>query len=221
MTSDDNHKPTDHKPVTEAAEGSGAEAQPPKSQPETKPPQAERESQRESRTETRSFESRALDSKSFATKPLESKEDDAADEKVVIADVGAPKNIGEAVYKTGKRKDAIARVWVKLGKGTITVNNKTMANYFARYTLQRIIVQPFALLKWEGKFDVKATIKGGGISGQAQALRFGISRALAEFGEKSHRVLRKTGYLTRDSRVVERKKYGLHKARRAHQFSKR
>ena len=135
--------------------------------------------------------------------------------------VGPPKNISGAVYKTGKRKDAVARVWVKPGKGKIIVNDKPMADYFARYTLQRIIVQPFALLDWRDKFDVKATTRGGGISGQAQALRFGISRALAEFGEKARLVLRRTGNLTRDSRVVERKKYGLHKARRAHQFSKR
>ncbi len=139
----------------------------------------------------------------------------------VVEDVGPPGNIQGEIYKTGKRKNAIARVWVKLGKGEIVVNKKPMKEYFTRYSLQETVVQPFALLNWRGKFDIKATTRGGGISGQAQALRFGISRALAEYGEKPRAALRKNGNLTRDSRVVERKKYGLHKARRAHQFSKR
>ena len=133
--------------------------------------------------------------------------------------LGEPKKI--VIYKTGKRKESIARVWLKPGGGNVVVNDKSLKDYFKRYTLQKIVLQPFDLLNWQDKFDVKATAKGGGISGQAQALKYGISRALAEHGAEVHKVLRRTGNLTRDSRVVERKKYGLHKARRAHQFSKR
>lgn len=125
-------------------------------------------------------------------------------------------------YGTGRRKNAIARVWVKRGKGTITVNGKTIEQYFARPVLRMIINQPFASLGEEGKFDVIVTVVGGGLSGQAGAVRHGIARALDNFNpEGFHKGLRQGGYLTRDSRVVERKKYGRAKARRRFQFSKR
>jgi small subunit ribosomal protein S9 len=124
-------------------------------------------------------------------------------------------------YGTGRRKDAVARVWVKQGSGKFIVNGKEIDQYFARPTLRMIINQPFAALEREGKFDVMATVKGGGLSGQAGAVRHGISRALDNFSAEFHGVLRKGGYLTRDSRTVERKKYGKAKARRSFQWSKR
>lgn len=125
-------------------------------------------------------------------------------------------------YGTGRRKNAIARVWVKRGKGKITVNGKTVEQYFARPVLRMIINQPFASLGEEGKFDVIVTVVGGGLSGQAGAVRHGIARALDNFDPQGfHKTLRTGGYLTRDSRVVERKKYGRAKARRRFQFSKR
>ena len=124
-------------------------------------------------------------------------------------------------YATGKRKDAVARVWVKPGAGRVTVNGKTMDEYFARPVLQMILRQPFQITGVSGQFDVQATVKGGGLSGQAGAVRHGISEALQRY-EPSHRpVLKAAGFLTRDSRVVERKKYGRRKARRSFQFSKR
>lgn len=124
-------------------------------------------------------------------------------------------------YGTGRRKASIARVWVKPGKGDITVNGKSLEQYFARPVLRMVINQPFAALNRLGNFDVFCTVVGGGLSGQAGAVRLGISRALNEFDSGFHPVLRRGGYLTRDSRVVERKKYGRRKARRSFQFSKR
>ena len=125
------------------------------------------------------------------------------------------------VYATGKRKNAIARVWVKRGTGAITVNSKDGARYFARPVLQMIIRQPFEAADRVGQYDVMCTVKGGGLSGQAGAVRHGISRALSLFDETLRPTLKKGGFLTRDSRVVERKKYGKRKARRSFQFSKR
>jgi small subunit ribosomal protein S9 len=124
-------------------------------------------------------------------------------------------------YGTGRRKDATARVWIKRGSGKITVNGKTLEQYFARPVLRMIINQPFAVLASEGKFDVMVTVLGGGLSGQAGAVRHGISRALDAYDPSFRPVLRKSGFMTRDSRVVERKKYGRAKARRSFQFSKR
>ena len=121
----------------------------------------------------------------------------------------------------GKKKNAIARVIIKLGKGKITVNGRDMANYFPRPVLQMIINQPFAVTNREGQFDVDCTICGGGLSGQAYALRHGISRCLDLFEPELHTTLKKAGFLTRDSRIVERKKPGLSKARKRFQFSKR
>ena len=124
-------------------------------------------------------------------------------------------------YATGKRKDAVARVWVKLGNGKVTVNGKEMATYFARPVLQMVIGQPFDVANVSGEFDVMATVKGGGLSGQAGAVKHGISKALCEFDPGLRPALKAAGFLTRDSRVVERKKYGKRKARRSFQFSKR
>jgi len=121
----------------------------------------------------------------------------------------------------GKKKDAIARVYLKLGKGKITVNDRDLKDYFPRPVLQMIINQPFAVTAREGQYDVVCTAVGGGLSGQAYALRHGISRALDLFEPELHTTLKKAGFLTRDSRVVERKKPGLSKARKRFQFSKR
>lgn len=124
-------------------------------------------------------------------------------------------------YATGKRKDAVARVWVKPGTGKVTVNGKDMGAYFARPVLQMILRQPFQIANVEGQFDVMATVSGGGLSGQAGAVKHGISKALQLFEPSLRGALKAAGFLTRDSRVVERKKYGKAKARRSFQFSKR
>lgn len=124
-------------------------------------------------------------------------------------------------YGTGRRKDAVARVWIKRGHGKITINGKSFEDYFARPVLRMIINQPFATLDRVGNFDVVCSVFGGGLSGQAGAVRLGISRALDEYDSTFHKPLRSGGFLTRDSRVVERKKYGHKKARRSFQFSKR
>jgi small subunit ribosomal protein S9 len=124
-------------------------------------------------------------------------------------------------YATGKRKDAIARVWVKPGSGKITVNEKEFVAYFARPVLQMILKQPIVAANRDGQFDIIATVTGGGLSGQAGAVRHGISKALTYYEPGLRSVLKKGGFLTRDSRTVERKKYGKAKARRSFQFSKR
>ena len=124
-------------------------------------------------------------------------------------------------YSTGKRKDAVARVWIKKGSGKIVVNKKPVNKYFARPTLQMIIQQAFSVTSVENQFDVMATVKGGGLSGQAGAVRHGLSKALTLFDGELRGALKTAGFLTRDSRVVERKKYGKPKARRSFQFSKR
>ena len=124
-------------------------------------------------------------------------------------------------YATGKRKDAVARVWVKPGSGKVVVNGKEMAVYFARPVLQMILKQPFQIANVEGQFDVYATVAGGGLSGQAGAVKHGISKALQLYEPSLRPALKAAGFLTRDSRVVERKKYGKAKARRSFQFSKR
>ncbi len=124
-------------------------------------------------------------------------------------------------YATGKRKDAVARVWLRPGIGTITVNKRAVETYFARPALRMIINQPAELVGRRSQYDVICTVKGGGLSGQAGALRHGISRALAAREPELRRMLKSGGFLTRDSRVVERKKYGKRKARRSFQFSKR
>lgn len=124
-------------------------------------------------------------------------------------------------YATGKRKDAVARVWIKPGSGIVTVNDRELSVYFARPVLQMILRQPFSVAGVEGLFDVRATVKGGGLSGQAGAVKHGISKALQLYDPSLRPALKAAGFLTRDSRVVERKKYGKRKARRSFQFSKR
>ncbi|GAB5376998.1 MAG: 30S ribosomal protein S9 [Acuticoccus sp.] len=124
-------------------------------------------------------------------------------------------------YATGKRKDAVARVWVMPGTGRITVNKKTYEEYFARPVLQMVIRQPLLVAARDGQYDIVATVSGGGLSGQAGAVRHGISKALTHYEPELRKVLKSVGFLTRDSRVVERKKYGKRKARRSFQFSKR
>jgi small subunit ribosomal protein S9 len=124
-------------------------------------------------------------------------------------------------YATGRRKDAVARVWVKPGKGEITVNGKKVGQYFARPVLRMLITQPFLVADRYNQFDVYCTVTGGGLSGQAGAVRHGISRALTLYEPELRTILKAAGFLTRDPRVVERKKYGKAKARRSFQFSKR
>jgi small subunit ribosomal protein S9 len=124
-------------------------------------------------------------------------------------------------YATGKRKDAVARVWIKPGSGRITVNGRDVEVYFARPVLRMLLNQPFSAVNRENQYDVTCTVKGGGLSGQAGAVRHGVSKALVYYEPMLRRDLKKGGFLTRDSRVVERKKYGRRKARRSFQFSKR
>ncbi len=155
------------------------------------------------------------------------------DLKDVMADGGAPTaaepealpepTIDEhgRAYATGKRKNAIARVWIKPGNGKIVVNGREQETYFARPVLRMLLQQPFEVAGRKDQYDVKATVKGGGLSGQAGAVRHGISKALTLFEPGLRKALKSGGFLTRDSRVVERKKYGRAKARRSFQFSKR
>ena len=124
-------------------------------------------------------------------------------------------------YATGKRKNSTARVWLKRGKGDIVINGKKMDKYFVRPVLKMMINQPFEIINLENSFDVFITVNGGGLSGQAGAIRHGISKALTIFDTNFRPPLKSNGFLTRDSRVVERKKFGLAKARRSYQFSKR
>jgi small subunit ribosomal protein S9 len=124
-------------------------------------------------------------------------------------------------YATGKRKNAVARVWVRPGKGDMTVNGRSLERYFARPVLRMLVHQPFEAAGRRGEFDVICTVTGGGLSGQAGAVRHGISQALSRYEPALRPVLKQGGFLTRDSRVVERKKYGKRKARRSFQFSKR
>ena len=124
-------------------------------------------------------------------------------------------------YGTGRRKSSTARVYLTAGKGNILVNNRTLDQYFGRETSRMIVRQPFAAVEMVDKFDVTVNVDGGGPNGQAGAIRHGITRALLVYDEALRRTLRKAGYVTRDSRTVERKKYGLHKARKRPQYSKR
>ena len=124
-------------------------------------------------------------------------------------------------YATGRRKESAARVWVKPGSGVVMINGRPIDQYFARPVLQMLLHQPFKVTDRLGQFDVMATVKGGGLSGQAGAVRHGISRALSLYEPELRPALKKVGFLTRDSRKVERKKYGRRKARRSFQFSKR
>ena len=127
----------------------------------------------------------------------------------------------QRAYATGKRKNSIARVWVKRGSGSISVNGKSLDKYFARPVLQMIVNQPLNVIDGVDDYEIMVTVKGGGLSGQAGAIRHGISKALSLYDSSLRPSLKKAGYITRDSRVVERKKPGLAKARRSYQFSKR
>ena len=144
----------------------------------------------------------------------------------VVAETDQPRRepkrdaLGRA-YATGRRKNAVARVWIKPGKGEIMVNGKRVVQYFARPVLRMLLTQPFLVADRYNQFDVFCTVVGGGLSGQAGAVRHGISRALTHYEPELRPILKVAGFLTRDSRVVERKKYGRAKARRSFQFSKR
>ncbi len=148
------------------------------------------------------------------------------DQAAVAAAIEAPKyeqkldKYGRA-YATGKRKNAVARVWIKPGSGKITVNGRDIEVYFARPVLRMILQQPFGVAKRVGQYDVMVSVAGGGLSGQAGAVRHGLAKALTHYEPELRSPLKKEGFLTRDSRVVERKKYGKRKARRSFQFSKR
>jgi len=151
----------------------------------------------------------------------------APEAAVVVTKTNEPKvyerkvdNLGRA-YATGKRKNAIARVWIKPGKGKVTVNGRDIKVYFARPVLQMIVNQPFSVANRAGQFDVDCTVMGGGLSGQAGAVKHGISKALTYFEPDLRKPLKVAKFLRRDSRIVERKKYGRAKARRRFQFSKR
>jgi small subunit ribosomal protein S9 len=127
----------------------------------------------------------------------------------------------ERAYATGKRKNSIARVWLKKGSGEIKINGKPLDKYFSRPVLQMIVNQPLDVVKADNAYEIMASVKGGGLSGQAGAIRHGISKALSLYDQSNRPPLKKVGFLTRDPRVVERKKAGLAKARRSYQFSKR
>ena len=124
-------------------------------------------------------------------------------------------------YGTGRRKTSVSRVFLKPGKGVITVNGKTLEEYFERMTARQIVMQPLVTVEQEGKFDLYITVAGGGKSGQAGAVRHGLARALEEFDPAFRPAMKKAGFMTRDSRMVERKKYGKPKARKSDQYSKR
>ena len=137
-----------------------------------------------------------------------------------------PKRVGDMIHAVGRRKESVARVYLKPGTGKIIVNGRPAEEYFAaepfiKEKLEKVVMKPFYVTGTVGKFDVKARLDGGGFTGQLEALRLGIARALLGVNEEFRRPLREAGLLTRDPRMVERKKYGLHKARRAEQYSKR
>ena len=155
----------------------------------------------------------ATPAKKAATKTTAKK----AEAKTTVATA----KLNGSIYATGKRKDSVARVYLTPGKGKITINGIEMKTYFKRPVLQMILVQPFDVTKRDGAYDVVAMVAGGGLSGQAGAVRHGISRCLDLFEPELHKVLRQGGFLTRDSRAVERKKAGRSKARKRYQFSKR
>jgi len=169
------------------------------------------------KTTAKTTEKKAAPAKKATTAKTETK---ATATKTAKAPVAATKLSG-SIYATGKRKDSIARVYLTPGKGNITINGVAMKQYFKRPVLQMILVQPFDVTKRDGAYDVVAKVMGGGLSGQAGAVKHGISKALEKAEPELRKALKVAGFLTRDSRVVERKHYGYHKARRSTQFSKR
>ena len=152
-----------------------------------------------------------------AKKATTAKKTSTATAKTTVATT----KLNGSVYATGKRKDSVARVYLTPGKGNIVINGTPMKEYFKRPMLQMILVQPFDVTKRDGAYDVVAMVAGGGLSGQAGAVKHGISKALEKAEPDLRKALKAAGFLTRDSRVVERKHYGFHKARRSTQFSKR
>ena len=144
-----------------------------------------------------------------------------APEAAVVAPREPMRDALGRAYATGKRKDAVARVWIKPGSGKVIVNGKDVNTYFARPVLQMILRQSFQIANVVGQFDVMCTVEGGGLSGQAGAVKHGIAQALTKYEPELRSIVKAAGFLTRDSRVVERKKYGKAKARRSFQFSKR
>ncbi|MEO1169059.1 MAG: 30S ribosomal protein S9 [Pseudomonadota bacterium] len=188
---------SDLKEITEAAE---AEAE---TKTEEKPPA-------EAETATEASADEAVETVEDAAPPVE----ETPLREQEIDDLGR-------AYATGRRKDAVARVWLKPGKGMITVNGRDQSKYFARPSLRLVINQPFDISERRGQYDIVATVKGGGLSGQAGAVKHGISQALSRYEPKLRGTMKAAGFLTRDSRVVERKKYGRAKARKSFQFSKR
>jgi small subunit ribosomal protein S9 len=165
-------------------------------------------------------EIKSLDDLKAAVGVADEAEGNGAETETVIVREPVRDAQGRA-YATGKRKDAVARVWVKPGHGKVVVNGKEMAQYFARPVLQMVIGQPFTVANVADQFDVMCTVAGGGLSGQAGAVKHGISKALSLYDPELRPALKAAGFLTRDARVVERKKYGKRKARRSFQFSKR
>lgn len=151
----------------------------------------------------------------FVAMPLQPRKSDEPIVRVVVRDAKGRS------YGTGRRKDAVARVWLQPGSGKVIVNGRDQSKYFARHTQRLILNQPFLIVNSVGHFDVMCTVKGGGLSGQAGAVRHGISRALEKFDPQYRPALKKAGLLTRDSRIVERKKVGKHGARRTKQWAKR
>ncbi len=158
-----------------------------------------------------------------AAKPEEKAEDAGEDKEEQAAPIVRVQKVDELgrAYATGRRKDAVARVWLKPGSGKVVVNGRDQTVYFARQTQRLVLNQPFLIVSSVGKYDVMATVKGGGLSGQAGAVRHGISRALENYDPALRPQLKKAGMLTRDDRIVERKKVGKHKARRSKQWAKR
>ncbi|WP_299323619.1 30S ribosomal protein S9 [Parasphingopyxis sp.] len=174
--------------------------------------------------ETKTEEKPAAEAEAAADTPAEDTTDSAEEAAPPVEETPLREqeidDLGRA-YATGRRKDAVARVWLKPGKGMITVNGRDQSKYFARPSLRLIINQPFDISERRGQYDIVATVKGGGLSGQAGAVKHGISQALARYEPKLRGTMKAAGFLTRDSRVVERKKYGRAKARKSFQFSKR
>ncbi len=171
-------------------------------------------------TETKKTTATKTAAKTTAKKAAPAKKVAAPKTASAKAPVASAKLSG-AIYATGKRKDSVARVYLMPGKGNITINGVAMKEYFKRPVLQMILVQPFDVTKRDGAYDVVAMVVGGGLSGQAGAVKHGISKALEKAEPDLRKALKVAGFLTRDSRVVERKHYGFHKARRSTQFSKR
>jgi small subunit ribosomal protein S9 len=188
---------------------------------ETEQPAARRTGQRRGAQTFEGLGSLRQAMQTAQTPPTATPTSPAAAMAVVPQDVQPRRDEFGRSYATGKRKNAVARVWIKAGSGKIVVNGKDFTAYFARPVLQMILRQPIMAAARDGQFDVVATVAGGGLSGQAGAVRHGLSKAMTYFEPGLRAVLKKGGFLTRDSRVVERKKYGRAKARRSFQFSKR